>query len=149
MGGFRDLFGARKQEQTLTPEQADLVEAALRVLLEPQINALGYQLGAVPTDDEFVTEKCRGYLYGLPAGVLHQYDLLTVGGLSGRDALNTTFQMVYGPVGLQFVVTSLKDIQKPDFRAASEFAIQEVDQIYRMHHRTTALGFYHCKIGQL
>ncbi len=149
MGFFGNLFGKRQQEPTLSPEQADIVAKALWVLLRSQINALGHELWAVPTANEFVTEKCRGYLFGLSAGVLHAHDLLTVGGHSGRDALDATFQVVYGPAGRQLAIASLRDTQRPAFRAASEFAIEEVSQVYAMNHCSTATGFYLYKIGQL
>ena len=45
----------------VTPED-ERTAVALLAMLTPQLELLGFQLGAVPSEAQFVSDKCRGYL---------------------------------------------------------------------------------------
>lgn len=149
MGLFAKLFG--KPEPIVMTED-NRIGVALLAILKPQIALLGFELGEVPAEGDFVSDTCRGYLFGLSGGIL-----VCEGIDRGPDgpvfrALVAAFELVYGSGhATRLAVRTVQDTadEEGDAFAASEWAIREVQEIFRSGGATQGSGFYLAATGRI
>ena len=160
-GLFRKLFGKKTTftEQLKSEirsvydpaKEADRIGLALLVNLQKQLDLLGYEIGKVPTEGQFISDKCRGYLYGLALGILDSEGIEV-----SRDAVIDTviaaFALTYGDeVGRQLSFQTAQDVDaaKPDVVWASDWAIKDVQGVYSSGGITSTAGFYLAANGMI
>lgn len=128
----------------------DRTGLALLVLLRPQLEGMGFQLGTLPADGPFASQACRGYLFGLTAAVLHAEGVQPTKDAS-LDAVIGAFGLVYGDsAGGRLVAQTLEDIQsnKAVVALATRWAEAEVANIYRTGS-VRATGFVMAFSGEI
>lgn len=153
IGFFKRIFGKPSYEEQLKAEIAkvydptkdtDRLGLALLMTLRPQLELLGLDTGIVPTEGAYVSETSRGYLFGLAQG------LLIAEGVDPTpdnkvDALLGSFGLVYGdPIGRDWAVLTDQEMMAGNATVieASEWAVKEVEGIYKSGGVTSAMGFY-------
>jgi hypothetical protein len=132
-------------EPSINPEDDDRIAIAALALLGPQISMLGFKLEQVPPEGDFVSDKCRGYLFGLSAGILICEGMSTDSDGPALRTLKATFRVVYGAEQCtRLAVETVKDTAagKRNVVWASELAIQEVRNIYLNGGKTRGNGFH-------
>jgi hypothetical protein len=138
------VFG-KKPKTTIGDER---IATALLGMLTPQLELLGFKLRLVPAKDQFVSDKCRGYLFGLSGSTLIHEGLRT----ANFNALDATFRLVYGDQhGTRLAILTVRDCQmeKQDVVWASEWAAKEVQAVYQSGGATSDAGFYLAATDQI
>lgn len=160
MGWLKRIFGKRSIEDEFAAElakifdpksDADRLGFALLSTLRPQIEMLGLDLEIVPTSGVFVSEACRGYLYGLTHGLMLAEDIERTRD-NVIDGLIGAFGLVYGdPIGRDWAAMTLNDVEAGNAVVieASKWAVKEVEGIYDNNHATSAMGFYCAATGMM
>jgi hypothetical protein len=160
-GFFGRVFGKKKtfteqiQDEILSvydpSKEADRIGLALLVNLQKQLGLLGYEIGQVPPEGEFVSDKCRGYLYGLSLGIL-----VSEGIELSRDAVIDTviaaFALTYGDEsGRDLSFQTAQDVSsgKPDVVWASDWGLEDVKGVYASGGITSTAGFYLAANGMI
>ncbi|MBU0825079.1 MAG: hypothetical protein KKA44_08295 [Alphaproteobacteria bacterium] len=152
-GLFSRIFGKRTWEDEVRREwtkvydpkkDADRLGVALLMTLRPQLELLDLDIGIVPTEGVFISETCRGYLFGLAHGLLLAENVERNRD-SVIDALIGAFGLVYGdPMGREWAALTEQEVEAGNTTVieASKWAVKEVEAIYQNTGATSPMGFY-------
>ena len=160
-GVFGRVFGKKKtfteqvKDEILSvydpAKEADRIGLALLVNLQKQLDLLGYAIGQVPPEGRFVSDKCRGYLYGLSLGIL-----VSEGIELSRDAVIDTviaaFALTYGDeAGRDLSFQTAQDVGsgRLDVVWACDWGIEDVKGVYASGGVTSTAGFYLAASGMI
>jgi hypothetical protein len=157
---FSSLFGRRTPEFTVDEFHKELMDgirevydptnendrigAALLLILQQQLDLLGYEIGTVPADERFATEKCRGALLGTAIGVTHA-EIESPPNKAIIDAAVAAFCLVYGDeVGGQLAVQTIREAAAgtSDVEVAADWAMKDAKGVHLNGGVTSAVGFY-------
>ena len=131
--------------------EADRVGLALLAIIQKQLDLLGFEIGAVPVDACFCTDKCRGALLGTAIGIT-QAEIENPSNKSVIDAAMAAFSLVYGnEIGSRLALQTIRDTAdgNADVEAASDWAIQDTKGVYLSGGVTSAVAFYAASSGMI
>ena len=129
--------------------EADRVGLALLAVIQKQLDLLGYEIGSVPLDDRFGSDKCRGALLGTAIAVA-QAEIDNPSNKMLIDAAIAAFALVYGDeAGSQLALQTMRDAGEGnvDVETASDWAIGDTKGVYSSGGETSAVGFYAASNG--
>jgi hypothetical protein len=131
--------------------EADRIGLALLAIIQNQLELLGFEIGAVPLNDRFASDKCRGALLGTAFGVT-QAEVENPSNKTLIDAAMAAFSLVYGnEVGNGLALQTMRDAagENAELQAASDWAINDTKGVYSSGGVTSAVGYYAAVSGMI
>jgi len=129
----------------------DRIGLALLVILRKQLDLLNLEMGFVPADSIFASEKCRGALLGTALGILQS----ELSESTNRQIIDTTiaaFSLIYGDTrGRALALQTIREAGEGNSKVeeCSDWALLDTKGVYKSGGLTSAAGFYLAASGMI